>query len=364
MKILNISALLMSLLLISCNDSPPLFNDGNSKLTLFAFRDSTGHDGHSNYVPLKHAKIFLVSEYGTSIRYADENGKLEAENLPSSVYQVVVKTAHPDDPNIMFVGTLTGMDISPEKSKCDTIIAKPVSSSGISINEVYYSGPVNNIFYFYDQFLELYNSSDSIKYLDGMIVGRLLSDDSKGAAPGEDVDNDNVIDGIGIGRLFKFPGKPGEKNFPFLPKSFILLASDAADHRSSVPGSIDLRNAQWEFFNQYSANDIDNPVSANLINMRSEQTADFLLNLIGDVVVITNGCDSTWEDGLDISTIIDGVEYQDSSNPKTLSSKVDRGYVSGPPRYSGRSVQRREPGMDSNDGSIDWEIIPAPTPGY
>ena len=59
------------------------------------------------------------------------------------------------------------------------------------------------------------------------------------------------------------------------------------------------------------------------------------------------------------------MEYQSSANSlKTLDDKVDRGWVLSPSKYGGKSMQRREPGVDTNDGTLDWEIIPAPTPGY
>jgi hypothetical protein len=88
--------------------------------------------------------------------------------------------------------------------------------------------------------------------------------------------------------------------------------------------------------------------------------------LTSDIVVIATGEDIKWEDGIDINTIIDGVEYQSSPHPinkKTLDPRVDRGYVLSPPRYSGKSMQRKSPGFDTNDSSIDFEIIDKPTPG-
>ena len=129
--------------------------------------------------------------------------------------------------------------------------------------------------------------------------------------------------------------------------------------------SIDLSNASWEFYNQYSSTDIDNPNVPNLINLRSDRTVDFLINLVSDIIVVASGVDTAWVDGIDISTIIDGVEYQ--SNPtsmQTLDDRIDRGYALSPPKYSGQSMQRREPGEDTNDSSLDWEILPHPTPGY
>jgi hypothetical protein len=189
-----------------------------------------------------------------------------------------------------------------------------------------------------------------------------VSGNSEGKGPGADEGNDNDIDGITY--IFKFPGTPGEKNYPFYPKTFKVLATTAINHQKSVAISIDLSNADWEFYNQYSVTDFDNPKVPNLINIRSDRTVDFLIGLTSDVIVLASGVDAVWEDGIDISTIIDGVQYASSpTSRKTLDSRVDKSFLLSPPRYSGKSMQRREPGGDSNDAMSDWEIISAPTPG-
>lgn len=354
--------LLVVVFLFSCNEEPPTIFDGNAKIELLAIWDTSTVENNPQYIPLKNAKVILTSEYGVSIRKTDDNGRLLISGLPSSTYSISVRMPHPLDPNILLVGSVRDREISTGNIFQDTIIAKPISSTGISINEIYASGPVNSIYYFYDQFIELYNASDSTKYLDGMMVMR-VSGNSEGKGPGADEDDDGDMDGAIY--IFKFPGKPGEQNYPFYPKTFLVLAQDAVNHKNTVSTSIDLSNANWEFFNQFSANDIDNPNVPNLINMKSDVTVDFLINLSNDVIVVSSGVDSVWLDGIDISTIIDGVEYQSSiSSAKTLDNRVDRGFVLSPPKYGGQSMQRREPGSDANDATLDWEIIPKPTPGY
>lgn len=348
---------------LGCAEKPPTAFDGDASLVVVALWDSTATDSVDNLIPLQNAKVILTSQYGMMVRSTDDEGKLILTNLPSSTYSISVRLTHPDDPNIMLIGSTKEIEIISGKTTYDTIYTKPISSTGIAINEIYSAGPVNNIFFFFDQFIELYNASDSVRYLDGMMVMR-VSGNNDGKGPGADEDDDGDIDGATF--VFKFPGKPEENNYPIYPKQFIVLASDAVDHRKIVATSIDLSDADWEFYNQYSAEDIDNPSVPNLINMRSDRTADFLINLVGDVIVISSGVDSVWADGIDISTVIDGVEYQSMPHPqskKTLDNRVDRGYVLSPPRYSGRSMQRREPGVDTNDSSNDFEIISPPTPG-
>ncbi len=362
MKIL--SALMVVCLLYSygCKEPPPVTAEGNSRLELTAVWNASESDSLPDYQALKNAKVILSSEYGIQVRQTDNEGKLIITGLPSSVYGISVRMQHPNDPNIQLVGNIKDVEVLSGKVSCDTIIAKPISSTGIAINEIYACGPENNIFFFYDQFIELYNASDSVKYLDGMMVMR-VSGNLDGKGSGADEGDDGDIDGVTY--VFKFPGNPGEKNYPFPPKKFLVLAVDAANFKSTISTSIDLSKADWEFYNQYSATDIDNPSVPNLINMRPDKTVDFLYSLTNDVIVLSSGVDSVWSDGIDISTIIDGVQYKSSASmSKTIDDRVDRGLVLSPPRYSGKSMQRREPGVDTNNGSLDWEIIPYPTPGY
>jgi hypothetical protein len=83
-----------------------------------------------------------------------------------------------------------------------------------------------------------------------------------------------------------------------------------------------------------------------------------------DIVALASGVDTVWTDGVDISTILDAVQYRSNVTlPKYIDDRLDRGIVQAPARYSGKSMQRKEPGMVTNDGSLDWEILPAPTPG-
>ena len=357
--------IIISLLAIifSCAENAPLQVDGRAELKIVALWDSNRSDSIETYTPLANAEMILVSEYGMRSEYTDENGVMLLTEIPSSVYQISARKKHPDDPSIHIVGNITNVEVISGSPVSDTIFAKPISSSGITINEIYAGGPVNNIFFFYDQFIELYNGSDEIKYLDGMQVFRVSFTDNRTKDPGDDWDNDDDIDGITL--AFKFPGRPGEKNYPFAPQSFLTLAQDAYDHSQTVSTSINLNGADWEFVNQLSAIDFDNLNVPNLYNFRLDKTTEFVVNLEADIIMIATGVDSVWEDGIDVETILDGVEYQPSGLFRnTLDDRIDRGWIQSPPKYNGESMQRREKGIDTNDGTLDWKTIPTPTPGW
>jgi hypothetical protein len=362
MKFLNIWIFFLLLFFYGCKENPPVVLDGNGSMELKAvWNNST--DTIPNIIPLQYAKVMLSSQYGLQTFSTGSDGILRLNHLPSAVYSVSVKAYHPQDHTIILVGAIRDLIIGPGQISTPSITAKPVSSSGISINEIYCVGPVNNIFYFYDLFIELFNSSDSVKYVDGMQIMRVSRPDPDGnLQPGADWYNDGRMQGVTW--IYKFPGRAGEKNFPFYPKQFLVLAGDAIDHKKVVSTSIDLSNADWEFYNQYMAADLNNLNVPDLINLQPDVGNKFLIRLTSDIIAISSGVDTVWNDGMDISTIIDAVQYvSDPTLQKSIDDRLDRGLVPNPARYSGKSTQRKEPGMDTNDGSLDWEIIPVPTPG-
>ncbi|MCX6149807.1 MAG: DUF4876 domain-containing protein [Ignavibacteriales bacterium] len=350
--------------LTGCSENPPSLQDGNSTIKLIALWNDPELDSTQNPIPLINAKVIVTSEYGIQIFYTDNSGSLNLSNLPASTYNISIRMPYSRDPNIILIGSIFSVSIKSGQTFTDTVVASPFSNDELVLNEVYYVGPVNSISYYSDQFIELYNSSSSIKYLDGIMVMRFSGNNELGnKGPGADEGNDADIDGVSY--IYKFPGKPGENNYPFFPKTFLTLAVDAVNHKNITANSIDLSHADWEFYNQYATDDIDNPSVPNLINLRSEIKTDFIINLNFDIIVISKGIDSVWQDGINITDIIDGVEFQPSaSQAKTLDQRVDRGYVIGPSKYSGKSIQRREPGIDTNNSLLDWDIIQPPTPGY
>ncbi|MGE5436551.1 MAG: DUF4876 domain-containing protein [Syntrophothermus sp.] len=360
-KFLVLFFIISSVLFVGCLEEPPVFFDGQSKIEITAVWENPER---GDIEPLSFAKVIVSSEYGINVYSTDGAGLLVLNNLPAATYNISVRKQLPLDSTIIICGTINNIRLSFNSSFVDTIRTNATSFSGITINEIYSSGPVNNIFFMFDQFIELYNSSDSTKYLDGMIITRMSKGNVLyGSGPGSDYGNDGDIDSVTY--IFKFPGNPGEFNYPFKSHSFVVIASDAVNHTKTVSTSIDLSNVAWEMYNQFSVGDLDNPNVPNLLNMRSDVMVDFLMNLSDDIIILSDGRDSKWEDGLNIDGIIDGVEYQASTNSsKTLDSRIDRSFVVSPPRYSGKSIQRRYVGSDTNDGNMDWEIIAHPTPGY
>jgi hypothetical protein len=350
-------------LLAGCSENKPTSVDGISSILLLAKLDTSSEAGVQCIVPATSAQVILSCEYGVRTYTTDLAGYSRIEDLPASIYAVSVRAPHPADPAIFYVGSKENLDLVARTAVAETLFLQPTSASGLVINELYVAGPVNNIFYFYDQFVELYNASGDVKYLDGMQISRVSGNNDAGQhGPGYDERGDGQIQGVTY--IFRFPGSPGGHQYPVRPQQFVVVAGNALDHRRMVSTSIDLSHGDWELYNQYSATDVDNPNVPNLINQKSNHTTKFLLNLVGDVVVLSSGVDSLWQDGIQVSTVLDAVEYHGAATSrKTLDLRCDRSFALSPARYGGQSMQRRSPGMDSNNSRFDFDIFQQPTPG-
>jgi hypothetical protein len=112
-------------------------------------------------------------------------------------------------------------------------------------------------------FLELYNNSDTTVFLDGLAIVK-----------GIDAEFDYPNFPCSLLKAFSsdpggvwslgyqvFPG--GGRDHPLAAGHFVVIATDAIDHRSLYPGAIDLSHADFEFA---GTADADNPSVPNMIN--------------------------------------------------------------------------------------------------
>lgn len=351
-------------LLVGCDfRTKPTEYDGSLSIEMCVkYRDdSLGYN-----VPLKNVKVQLRAvDYTlpTLSGFTDDFGMVRFSDIPWAKYDLEIRSTvqipfidsagvmHPDSfINIMVVDTADLVESRGLSLLRDTIYVIAASAlPGIKINEIYYCGPENNQFYFYDQFIELYNSSDETLYLDGLIVCRIYHMSTW------------------VTYIFQFPGTPiVGREYPIHPGQFVVLAQDAIDHRKIIPKSIDLSHADWEFVNALDYGDWDNPAVPNLFNLKAGNNKDFMINLATNVILIGDGTDVNYVDGIDLATVIDCVEYSSlSEHIKDIEKVLDRGWAGvGMQRYSGTSVERITPGFDTNNSTVDFVNIKPPTPGY
>jgi len=138
--------------------------------------------------PIEHAEVTLKPWFTANIppEFTDEAGVVEFRDLLSGKY--AVSAMYNFDSLNVIVGSTDLTVRSPETAQAS--ISMYASKPGLKINELYTVGPPNDEFYFYDQFIELYNSANDTAYLDGMVVCRLYGN----------IDN--------VTYMFQFPGTP------------------------------------------------------------------------------------------------------------------------------------------------------------
>jgi hypothetical protein len=358
----------LALLAAGCGEDMPGAVDGNGRLG-FVVVDTAGllPGGEPGIpTPLDSAEVRLKSRSHEFIvvGQTDENGAVEFAGLVSGWYEVFArKEALIENNEKLFTG---GFDLTLKgyESIDSTVTVNLISTSDLMINEIFYAGSDASSFYFYDQYVELYNASADTMYLDGMILTRQL----QSAYPDQD-----EVPYVRALYAYQFPGTPVTgRQHPIAPGQFLVIAADAVNHTQWCKPSIDLSHADWECFNPLSS-DYDNPAVPNLVNINPASKVDYMINLVHNAVVLATGESYEYAEYdvgkynflIPISTIVDGVEYASSStSTKELTARVDAGFAGvGNTRYSGQSTERRVLGLDTNDSSFDFVITKA-TPGY
>jgi hypothetical protein len=361
------------LLVLSCGIKKPTEYEGRGSLQVKVFDDLQQ--------PVAEAKVQWTSSLGEKgpFQCTDSTGITTFRNMASSEYTVTA--SKPLDDAIAYHGSQKSTVLLGRQSSVTITIQ--LNTTGLKINEIYYAGPINNSYFYKDQFIELYNGSSDTLFLDGTIMilcggANLAGNDNDGDGDFDYFYYDSYIgeEYRGFIRAFQLPGAPlVDKNYPIAPGEYALIAGDAIDHSRVIPTSIDLSNAEFEFYNPFYLNDPFDPVTPDYLNMITgehgrETTNDFDMNVGADIVLLASGEDSEYWDGIDIDTIIDGVEYiKNKDSFLRADDRIDKGAAGIGvdkviTKYSGMSIQRIRPGFDTNDSTIDFEILDKPTPGY
>ncbi len=350
------------MLALGCGKEKPTMFDGVARINVLVI-DTTGTflvNSLLGYAPIPHTKVVIQSseyDFIQSIE-TDQYGLALFKNLYASRYKIIVsKNVNAGAYEFNLAGTKE-VEVFQEQDRIDTLICHVSKLSGLTINEIYYCGPVNNSFYCYDQFIELYNRSQMTLYLDGIIVGRMNHEFNP------DLETNDFVEAI---YCFQFPGQPLGSQYPIQPGQFVVIAQDAFDHSSVIRNAADLSQADWEFYDGYGG-DWDNFAVPNVNNILPNRQLDFLIDVKRCGVIISDGSEYVVTDKsvrFPLRTILDGVEYAESTSYiKKLTTRVDAGFAGvGLQKYSGKSIQRIEPGYDSNNSTIDFMILAKPTPG-
>ncbi len=293
MKLYLIISAAVFIVFTACTKEPSQQVDGNLSLRSVV-ADQSGLipvNEELGYAPVANAEIKLEAKtyYDNTTNtkkftaVTDSAGVFEIDGLPLDNYVLTVKKAvtveGSEQPVYLSANKLIQLD-EPNET-VDTIYTELPVLSDIVINEIYYCGSKNKSNYIYDQYVELYNNSDSTAYLDGLILcrGRQYHDPAM-----------DSLDYVQVLYVYQFPGEPlVGREYPIGPHQFIVVAQDAFDHSKYIPEALDLSTADWEFFNPYY-NEPDNP-ALNVSNVIPENSTDFMINLVHNFVLLADGSD-------------------------------------------------------------------------
>ena len=137
------------------------------------------------------------------------------------------------------------------------------------ISEVFPASWLGSETYRQGTFLEVYNNSDTMIYLDGKLFG--IGPNFEREAPEYDrpcsVTQQWQADSNGLWtpQVYRFPGTG--RQFPLAAGDAAVLATDAVNHSVVDPRWPDLSTARFEFF---GPSDADNPAAANMQLLESE----------------------------------------------------------------------------------------------
>ncbi|BFN38311.1 DUF4876 domain-containing protein [Fidelibacter multiformis] len=241
-------------------------------------------------------------------------------------------------------------------------------SGSLVISEIYYSGskpdPIPN--YFHDQFLEIYNNSETTQYLDSLII----CDTDYGFA------EDSYLHAI---HAYMFPGTGTD--YPLEPGEAVVIAQDAINHAQYNKSSIDLTDADFEYYVK-DQGDVNNTDAVDMIQIHHKYGIDFLYSVFNDAILLVkvkdpykHGYDNFERLLIPVTSVIDGVDYRENTSlmdKKRLSAAIDAGLAGGMPAYTTQSVSRivdtvavdgRVILKDSNNSSFDFITSQELTPG-
>ncbi len=151
-------------------------------------------------------------------------------------------------------GVQTGVQLFKDEAVTIPLIATVGSS--LIFKEVYFSGV--NDFYFQDAFYEIYNNTDEVQYLDGIIMGVVDFGFPVNTAT---KDHESVwmtgttyADGRYplTSHVQCFPGNGTD--YPIQPRTSVVIAANPINHstrelsEADVPSPVDLSNADWQLY--------------------------------------------------------------------------------------------------------------------
>lgn len=394
----------MAILITSCNkDDESVL--GSLEITvgaaeMFATLDTKG------------VEVILTNTTDNSVMNAttDTAGKVLFKDLAPGTYSVSASTKLSAAQAFPFTGlnkevTLNALqadiNILPKEAKTEAIILDGKTGGSLVIKEIYSTGAANDGYaiLFKDQFVEIYNNSEEVQYVDGLYLA-YLAPQRAGADPTKEIVTKLPIgEYVYASKILQFPGTGTQ--YPIQPGKAMRMAINAVNYLEAKPAAFSTDNSKADFdtyaINWLVANgrtgnttfDIDNPnvPTMNCIYLFVQNAGFFNMDNAVSLALLKLDADPATQANtildpdvttaqlyyvkLPTASIIDGVDFLETSSAnvyKRLPSSVDAGFTFvnalGKSNYSGKSIRRkisltlaggRKVLMDTNNSGNDFE---------
>lgn len=404
--ILALVALVSVLFVTSCEKKAP-------ELSVIQVTLSTS--AAFNGVPLSNVPVEVVNTIDNSkIKLVtNDAGVARFEGLAPSTYNISASIELTPDQAFNYTGfnkavtinaSVSNISVLPLQTSNQTLTLDGKAGGDLVIKEVYSLGAANDGYaiMFKDQFIEIFNNSDEVQYLDKLYIAYLAP--SRAGQSTNDVPLGLPLNQcVYASKILQFPGTGAQ--YPIQPGMGAVVAMNAVNYLEQKPLAKTVDNSKAQF-DTYAITwlqslgrsgstyfDIDNPdvPTMNCIYLFVKDNGWFNMDDYASIALVrsSEAPTETIKDPtvttsdifymkIPVADIIDGVDILAKSSSgafKRLPADIDAGFAyaqeNGSANYTGKSLRRklaktlstgRNVLMDTNNSTNDLEVIVPPTP--
>ena len=258
--------------------------------------------------------ISLVDAASGAITKYDATEETTVVKVKGGEYNVVVSAKIVQDGGAALTCNGSVSNVSCYEDQAVTVELAKAGMSGLVIKEIYFCGVMS--YYHNDGFVEIYNNSDQVQYLDGLIVSYGQQPATTTSPTANQWDNYAAL-----GERYALDGPvayfPGDgDDYPLEPYTSTIVAATAINHsgreltEEDVQSPVDLSGADWEIAlpeSGLATNDTDTPDVPNLtFGFWPKGFADFYpTNRSGQAIIIAK---PALAEGQTLQAFIDAAE--------------------------------------------------------
>lgn len=332
-------------------------------------------------------QVLSTNSQGT-VAFTGLPGIYNIEVTGQKTYSFVNSNGETIDRTVSLAGIRENVALTSLSTNLTMDAVMQIASKGWVIKEIYYTGsktPSGGA-YNKDQFVELYNNTDSVLYADGISIAQTANNTQSQEINiyASDIDQNTYVNTV-----YTIPGSG--KDVPVQPGKSILLAPQPINHKELNENSFDLSTANYQWYDSHATLSIDVPEVPNMEKYYSYSATIWILHNRGYVSFIAfrapkatgdyvtentdirnnNSGNSVTAIRISNDDILDAVELGSKSDfkSKSLSSSLDIGYTycsgSGTAKSVRRKIEKEEEDgrvvyKDTNNSALDF--IPDATP--